>query len=114
RRAVREIGDEQAIRLDAALSGQRSMRLLQHCARPYDDAIERSALELDRRHGERLLASVAQDRDAHVRLLNGALDLAEAIYDFTVDVENQIARTQDIVGRRSTDESSDAQHLTPF
>ena len=90
---------------------KRAMRLLQHCAGPHDDAVEIAAAERDRRHIDHLLGAVAQHRHAHLRLLHGALDFAEAVHDDAVDVEDQIARTQQLRGRRTADQPRDAQHL---
>src|SRR5690606_5025520 len=113
-RAVREVGNEDALRSYTALGRERAMRSLQHRAGPYDDAVERRALQCDRGHFDRLLRPVAQDDGTHARLLNRALDLAEAIHDLPVDCEDEVSRTQDAVSRRSAHEAGDAQDLAPF
>src|SRR5690606_27413831 len=46
-RAVREVGNEDALRSYTALGRERAMRSLQHRAGPYDDAVERRALQCD-------------------------------------------------------------------
>ena len=105
RRAVREVRDEHAVRLDAALRRKRAMRLLQHRARPHEDAIEIAAAERDGRHIDDLLLA---RRASTVRRTDGFCTARSTSRKrFTidaVDIEEQIARAQQLRRRRAADQ----------
>src|SRR5690606_34659835 len=110
-RTVRKVGDEDARRLDPALRRERTVRRLQHCPGPHDDAIELGAAERDGGHFDRLLLTIAQYHDLDGRLLHGALHFAESIHDLAVDRKNDIPGTQEPIRRRAAHEAGYAQHL---
>src|SRR5690606_24167543 len=114
RRAVRKVGHEYTVRLDAALSCECSVRLLQYGASPHYDAIEVATAEHHGRRVDDALRAITQHSQAHARLLHGSLDFAKAVHELAVDIEKQIAGTQQPVGRRAAHQARHAQNLAPF